>query len=129
MNLEHAILARRPLGSAHDDLPARSGRCLANAYSAMLAESDRLGLPTSFRTDLTVHDRRVVENRPGARFLWAVGEMGTHLVEIEGSRIDARKLVRALTEVGYRNLYQIEDETVRPVDPATAIELLEGGAS
>lgn len=55
------------------------------AYAAMLAESKRTGLPHTFVSDLTVHDRAWVEARdPALPFLWALRPDGTHTFGLEG---------------------------------------------
>jgi len=49
-------------------------------YVALKTESDRLGLPERFTTDLTEHDKAMLETAdPDLPFGWAVHADGTHL--------------------------------------------------
>lgn len=50
------------------------------AYEALVAESERLGMPRSFKTDLTTHDKAWIERHSDAPFLWCLYEGGTHLM-------------------------------------------------
>jgi len=51
------------------------------AYAAMLAASKATGLPRSFATDLTKHDRSALAQTPLTdSFAWALYDAGTHLV-------------------------------------------------
>lgn len=57
-------------------------------YDLLVAESKRLGWPTIFRTDLTMHDRQMLRQRDplqGGEFVWVVREHGTHLYFIEAA--------------------------------------------
>jgi len=50
-------------------------------WDAIVAESQRTGLPTSYRRDLYVHDRNHLARLDPARpFLWVLRKGGTHLV-------------------------------------------------
>lgn len=59
---------------------------MSNAWTAMLAESTRTGLPSHYKGDLDI-DRDFVASLPeGSRFLWALRECGTHLVRLDGTQ-------------------------------------------
>lgn len=50
-------------------------------YAAIVAASEKLGLPLRFRTDLTQHDRSALhQHGPAVPFLWCVGEDGTYMM-------------------------------------------------
>lgn len=50
-------------------------------YAAIRDEATLLGLPTSFRRDLTLHDRRELAARDSREpFVWALSESGTQIV-------------------------------------------------
>ena len=54
------------------------------AFAAMLAESQRTGMPHAFTRDLTVHDHAWIEKRdPKLPFLWCLRIDGTHTVALE----------------------------------------------
>lgn len=57
-------------------------------YLAIKAESDRLKLPTAFRTDLTTHDRRFINANPGKPFVWIPREHGTFVCRVTAEPID-----------------------------------------
>jgi len=49
-------------------------------YQAIRDEAERVGWPTTFRTDLTKHDRAWLANRdPSKPFVWILREGGTHI--------------------------------------------------
>ena len=52
------------------------------AYATIAAESVRVGWPTNYRRDLTLHDRRELATRGAdvGPFLWILRDYGTHLV-------------------------------------------------
>jgi len=53
-----------------------------SVYNLLLAESKLVGLPTSFCTDLTVHDQRCLLQRDAPqRFGWALRQTGTLLID------------------------------------------------
>lgn len=57
-------------------------------YLAIEAMSKRIMLPTSFQTDLTVHDRGWIERNPSAPFVWIPRERGTSICCITPAPID-----------------------------------------
>lgn len=57
------------------------------AYALMIAASR--GRITSFRTDLTKHDRRFIADKDPARpFVWAIHASGTHLCFVDADNIN-----------------------------------------
>lgn len=50
------------------------------AYEALLQVAKAAGLPTTFRTDLTKHDRETIARHPGRSFAWILREGGTNLM-------------------------------------------------
>lgn len=51
------------------------------AYDQMVAAAEKLGLPLSYKTDLTVHDRQWLEKYPDlAAFGWMIYRSGTHFI-------------------------------------------------
>lgn len=60
------------------------------AYNALLLASESLELPKRFRTDLTTHDKALIERNPGESFFWAVFPDGTHM-QIVGTGPEQRK--------------------------------------
>jgi len=67
-------------------------------YSRMLEESAATGLPKTFKTDLTKHDRTAIESSGGEPFAWYLYDSGTHIVWPSSKSI--ADLVRAVTEAG-----------------------------
>lgn len=59
--------------------PIRNGH--PEVYAAMVAESERVGWPTSYRDDLLVHDRlHICSPWAPDSFIWCLREMGTWVV-------------------------------------------------
>lgn len=52
------------------------------AYEAMVEEAARVGLPKFYDADLFYHDRTEVLAMKSPRFLWALRECGTHLIDL-----------------------------------------------
>lgn len=50
------------------------------AYEALLAESKRVGWPQSFRVDLEVSDREIIEEFNPPFFVWTLRLCGTYLI-------------------------------------------------
>lgn len=73
-----------------------------NAYLALTAKAAELGLPRTFKTDLTDQDNRALARAvQGERFLWAIGSEGTHLVWVERAgdgKYTTPELVHMITE-------------------------------
>lgn len=54
-------------------------------YEWLKAESERIGWPASFDTDLTTHDRKRLEDKdPPRRFGWVLRELGTNAPRYPG---------------------------------------------
>lgn len=60
------------------------------AYNALLLAAESLQLPKRFTTDLTKHDKALIERYPGETFFWAVFADGTHM-KIVGNSPEQRK--------------------------------------
>jgi hypothetical protein len=59
------------------------------AWLALSREADAVGWPTSYREDLTVHDRSACGARdPGEPFAWILRERGTHIVNVQTDPLD-----------------------------------------
>lgn len=69
---------------------SRAQRTAPAAYTAILEMARSLSLPVSFETDITTHDRRAIEAKPGARFMWCVYEHGSHLMWVDDSPLAAQ---------------------------------------
>ena len=55
----------------------------ADVFSLLQAEASKYGLPLTFGTDLTVHDKRALAtNLAGKAFVWVLYECGTHMAEL-----------------------------------------------
>jgi len=67
-------------------------------YSRMLEESAATGLPKTFKTDLTKHDRTAITEHGGEPFAWYLYDGGTHIVLPSSKSVF--DLVRAVTEAG-----------------------------
>ena len=67
-------------------------------YSRMLEESAATGLPKTFKTDLTKHDRAAITEHGGEPFAWWLYDSGTHIVWPSSKSV--ADLVRAVTEAG-----------------------------
>lgn len=65
-----------------NDLCARRDHVKASpAFLAISREALRIGWPTSYRRDLTLHDRRELARHDDAEpCIWIVRDMGTHLI-------------------------------------------------
>ena len=51
-------------------------------YQTLLQESDKIGWPLRFKTDLTNHDRRRLEgDDPPKKFIWVLRALGTDLLD------------------------------------------------
>jgi hypothetical protein len=59
-----------------------------NGYLAIRDEAKAIGLPKSFVTDLTVHDRRWIEANITAPFVWIPRDCGTFICRITRDPID-----------------------------------------
>jgi len=68
-------------------------------YLAMRAESARLGLPLSFKTDLTKHDRAFLRVHDGHPFGWVLHEHGTTLLEGVRPETDHAKRIKRSREI------------------------------
>jgi hypothetical protein len=87
----------------------------AQAYAAMLDASARLGLPTSFQTDLTKHDRETLLISgfigEGDAFVWVLRESGTHVIKAItspkglGSTCKPRREEKGVSCVSIRNTF------------------------
>jgi len=73
------------------------------AYAAMLAASKATGLPRSFETDLTKHDRAALTHwLPTEPFAWALYDAGTHLVwsrQRHQSKLTSAELCQSVDEI------------------------------
>jgi hypothetical protein len=50
-------------------------------YDALIAKSEEIGWPSHYTSDLTFHDRNILETWPEDRpFCWCVRQCGTHLI-------------------------------------------------
>ena len=66
--------------------PTHAAPCSHPAYSLMLAESARLGMPTRFEADLRAHDAAFLDHFPPADpFGWILYDTGTHIVHPGGT--------------------------------------------
>ena len=63
--------------SAHNC--AEYGMCKTAAFEALVAESDRRGLPRYYLKDLYYYDRNAIEEYKPTYFGWMLRECGTHL--------------------------------------------------
>lgn len=72
--------------------PSALPACMQAPYAAMMAESERIGWPTAYQRDLTVHDVNYLAQYQPDEFLWIVRDSGTHLF----SPSDGRPLESAL---------------------------------
>jgi hypothetical protein len=74
------------------------------AYAALLAESERVGWPERFQSDLTEHDRASLAERcPTDAFAWVLSQGATYLVfpspvPIDGAGTYAHRMPRACAE-------------------------------
>lgn len=99
------------------------------AYAAMLAVSEATGLPRSFATDLTHHDRKCLANRlVEAPFAWAIYDAGTHLVfahQQHPSKHSSAALCR-IVEDSFEGCrwYWWDGRTLRPVSLERVTELM-----
>lgn len=94
------------------------------AYNAMIEASHALGLPRSFRTDLTTHDRAFCENLArGQRFLWAPYENGTHLISPGRASKwgPLQKIVNTLLDMG-GHFYLWDGISLRPISAQAILE-------
>lgn len=104
------------------------------AYAALLAESERTGLPREYRTDLTRCDFAVLHSEgwnPGRCFLWFLRSHGTHLLSVDPERVDLSSgnnpvdLLRAFCRIGHdeAHYYHWDGERLRelPYERAEAI--------
>jgi len=58
-------------------------------YLALASEAGAVGWPSSYREDLTVHDRRSCEERdPREPFAWILRECGTHIISVQPDPLD-----------------------------------------
>ncbi len=56
-------------------------------HTKMLREAEKVGWPTSYKTDLTQHDRaRLIDPDAPERFVWVLREMGTEILDVRMSR-------------------------------------------
>ena len=86
-------------------------------YRAIKEESERVGWPTHFRTDLTKHDRNTLSKKDMPReFGWVLREHGTHLLfsPCDGINLDWAKVISHNTEARF---YWFDGEDLRPVSP------------
>lgn len=65
-------------------------------FETVLAEADRLGWPVRYEGDLT-HDHRGIERDQPLRFVWAIYDSGTHIVDPD--KPQAEELMQALINV------------------------------
>lgn len=78
----------------------------SSAFHALLRRSDQLGLPKSFATDLTKHDRRALSGRDNARpFGWVLHRDGTYIVVPEYGA--AVRLASAICEHAKRSCQDV----------------------
>jgi hypothetical protein len=74
-------------------------------YEAIEARAAELGLPKSFTTDLTEHDRAALEARdPAEPFGWIVYSHGTHLVHNKATMCEARGITPTAAAFELRGL-------------------------
>ena len=52
---------------------------MMTAFDKLMAISEEIGLPKHFKDDLTVHDKRLLEENRPAEFYWIARTSGTHL--------------------------------------------------
>lgn len=63
------------------------------AFPAMLAESQRTGLPLTFKNDLLVHDSGwLTTQAPSHPFVWVLRDSGTHIVALDWSQSESGRI-------------------------------------
>lgn len=72
--------------------PPALGR--SKAYAVIYARAEALGLPKMWRTDVTLHDARNIEEYSDCRFLWGVRETGSYLIPLTTEYDSPRELSR-----------------------------------
>jgi len=92
-------------------------------YDAMLAEATRVGLPKTFLTDLTVHDRRFVATHPDASFVWMLYQHGTHIVTLGPRSATTLRLV--CVGMGEVRLYWVSPAALEAVSLDEALDRIE----
>lgn len=87
-------------------------------YHALVKESNKLGLPKRYHTDLYVTDRSKLRDEfPSnfSSFIWAVRELGTDLFPISAdSKYDLERSLVWLEAISRDHYYIYEDEQLRP---------------
>ncbi len=99
-------------------------------YVAIANQAQILGLPVTFRTDLTNHDHTACERNPDTRrFVWAIGSTGTNMVwldpcDVHFSTRSARSLVDCFLQNDRAALYFWDGHTLASIDADRAVEIL-----
>lgn len=99
------------------------------AYDQMVAAAEQLGLPKSYGTDLTTHDRQILELNPNlAAFGWVLYESGTHLIQKPAGNVrvqSALAAVQSITKSTWMNghLFRYENGVLTPEPSAKAFLL------
>lgn len=103
---------------------ARDPVPLTAAWGLIAGEALRVGWPTSYRRDLTLHDRRELGKR-GGPFLWVLRELGTHLVFPGGGEPSCEALARSVISTwGDRcRCYHFDGYALRSVSAEAAMDI------
>lgn len=85
-----------------------------NRFTLLETESNRVGWPIGFKSDLTVHDRRYLKAVPtDAKLVWILRPMGTHLYAAAcDNRAEAayiRKVIQYYSGECRINVFPIDD--------------------
>ena len=105
---------------------ARDRMPLTTGFTAITKEALSVGWPTSYRRDLTLHDRRELSrHEEGDPFLWVLRELGTHLVFPGAGDVSCETIARSVISTwGDRcRCYHFDGYALREVTSEAAVDV------